>query len=120
VFNNSGECIIDCEVIRQKEILITRLINYPNPFSGSTRFLFNLDGPYAGAQAQIDIFTFSGQLVKKLAKAINEVDGRSIEIEWNGRDDSGDALGRGIYIFRLIIKGREGQVSKKIQKLIIL
>jgi hypothetical protein len=120
VFNNSGECIIDCEVIRQKEILITRLINYPNPFSGSTRFLFNLDGPYAGAEAQIDIFTFSGQLVKKLAKAINEVDGRSIEIEWNGRDDSGDALGRGIYIFRLIIKGREGQVSKKIQKLIIL
>jgi hypothetical protein len=120
VFNNSGECIINCEVIRQKDIFITRLINYPNPFSGSTRFLFNLDGPYAGAEAQIDIFTLSGQLVKKLGKVINEVDGRSIEIEWNGRDDSGDALGGGIYIFRLIIKGREGQVSKKMQKLIIL
>ena len=120
VFNNSGECVIDCEVIRQKEILITRLINYPNPFSGSTRFSFNLDGPYAGAEAQIDIFTLSGQLVKKLGKAINEVDGRSIEIEWNGRDDSGDGLGRGIYIFRLIIKGSEGKVSKKMQKLIIL
>lgn len=120
VYNNSGEYTIECVVQRQKEILIKRLINYPNPFSGSTRFLFDLDGPYAGATAQIDIFTMSGQLLKRLTKAINETDDRSIEIEWNGRDESGDAIGKGICIFQLIIKGREGQVSRKLQKLIIL
>lgn len=120
VFNNSAEYTIECVVVKQKEILIKRLINYPNPFSVSTRFLFDLDGPYAGATAQIDIFTMAGQFVKRLSKTINESNGRSIEIGWDGRDESGDAIGKGIYIFQLLIKGREGQVSKKLQKLIIL
>lgn len=120
VFNNSGEYTIECVVQRQKEISIKRLINYPNPFSGSTRFLFDLDGPLVGAVAQIDIFTMTGQFLKRLTKAINETDDRSIEIEWNGRDESGDEIGRGVYIFQLFIKGREGQVSRKLQKLIIL
>ena len=120
VFNNSSEYTIECIVQKKKEILVRRLINYPNPFSGKTRFLFDLDGPYAGASAQIDVFTMTGQFLKRISKTINEMDGRSIEIEWNGRDDSGDVVVKGIYIFQLLIKGREGQVTKKLQKLIIL
>ena len=120
VFNNSGEYTLTFEVRKQKEIIINRLINYPNPFSGSTRFLFDLDGPYIGASAQIDIFTLTGQLLKTISKTINESDKRSLEIQWNGRDESGDLIGRGIYIFQLLIKGREGQVSRNMQKLIIL
>ncbi|MFN5423333.1 MAG: type IX secretion system sortase PorU, partial [bacterium] len=100
VLNNSGEYTIECEVRKQKEIFITRLINYPNPFSGNTRFLFDLDGPYLGATAHIDIFTMTGQLLKRLSKTINESDDRSIEIEWNGSEESGDAIGRGVYIFQ--------------------
>lgn len=120
VFNNSGECTIDCEVIRQKDIFITRLINYPNPFSGSTRFLFNLDGPYAAATAEITVMTISGQVVRKFSKTINEANGRSIEVDWDGKQESGASMGRGIYVFQLLIKGSEGQLSKKMQKLIIL
>lgn len=120
VFNNSSEYTILCKVIRQDSIKVLRLFNYPNPVSNSTRFSFSLDGPYAGATAELKLLTVEGQAVRTLRKTINEAALRSIEIEWNGRDEKGNKLGRGVYIYQLSIMGKTGKLTRKVQKLIIL
>ncbi len=120
VFNNSSEYTILCKVIKQDTIKVTRLYNYPNPVYNSTMFSFSLDGPYAGTRADLKILTVEGQAVRTLTKAINEAALRSIEIEWNGRDEQGNRLGKGVYLYQLTIMSKTGKITRKVQKLIIL
>jgi hypothetical protein len=120
VFNNSSEYTILCKVIRQDSIKVLRLFNYPNPVTQSTRFSFILEGPCAGATAELKLLTIEGQAVRALSKTINEATLRSIEIEWNGMDERGNRLGRGVYIYQLSIMSKTGKLSRKVQKLIIL
>ena len=120
VFNNSSEYTILCKVIKQDTVKVTRLYNYPNPVSNSTLFSFSLEGPYAGTRADLKILTVEGQAVRTLTKAINEAALRSIEIEWNGRDEKGNRLGKGVYIYQLTIMSKTGKITQKVQKLIIL
>lgn len=120
VFNNSGEYTIMCKVVKQDSIVITRLSNYPNPFYYSTLFSFNLDGASVGSVAELTVLTLEGQPLRTFSRAINETGLRSIEVEWNGRDDRGNRMSRGIYIYQLTIRSREGKLTRKVQKLIIL
>lgn len=120
VFNNSSEYTLLCKVIKQDTIKVTRLFNYPNPVYNSTLFSFSLEGPSAGARADLHILTVEAQVVRTLTKAINETGLRSIEIEWNGRDEKGNRLGRGVYIYQLTIMSKTGKITRKVQKLIIL
>jgi hypothetical protein len=120
VFNNSSEYTLLCKVIKQDTIKVTRLFNYPNPVYNSTTFSFSLEGPSAGAKADLMILTLEGQALRSFTKAINEAGLRSIEIEWNGRDEKGNRLGRGVYIYQLTIMSKTGKITRKVQKLIIL
>lgn len=120
VFNNSSEYTLLCKVIRQDTVKVTRLFNYPNPVYNSTLFSFSLDGPYAGARADLKILTAEGQAIRTLTRAINEAGLRSIEIEWDGRDEKGNRLGRGMYIYQLTIMSKTGKITRKVKKLIIL
>ena len=120
VFNNSSEYTILCKVIKQDTVKVIRLYNYPNPVSNSTLFSFSLEGPYAGTRADLKILTVEGQAVRTLTKAINEAALRSIEIEWNGRDEKGNRVGKGVYIYQLTIMSKTGKITRKVQKLIIL
>jgi len=45
---------------------------------------------------------------------------RSEGINWDGRDDYGDKLARGVYVYRLSIETEEGSKAEKIEKLVIL
>ena len=120
VFNNSSEYTLLCEVIKQDTVKVVRLFNYPNPVYNSTIFSFSLEGPYAGTRADLKILTVEGQAVRTLTKAINEAALRSIEIEWNGRDEKGNRVGKGVYIYQLTIMSKTGKITRKVQKLIIL
>jgi hypothetical protein len=120
VFNNSSEYTLVCKVIKQDTIKVTRLFNYPNPVYNSTTFSFSLEGPSAGARAELMILTLEGQALRSFTKAINEAGLRSMEIEWNGRDEKGNRLGRGVYIYQLTIMSKTGKITRKVQKLIIL
>ena len=45
----------------------------------------------------------------------------SREIKWDGRDDFGDKIGKGVYIYRLKVKSTvSGEQAEKIEKLVIL
>jgi flagellar hook assembly protein FlgD len=105
--NESGEndYSIDFEIINKATI--SRLLNYPNPFSTSTRFVFELTGSEIPDELRIDIFTVTGTLVKTIF--LDEFGsiriGKNIsEYAWDGKDMYGDQLANGVYFYQVSIK----------------
>jgi hypothetical protein len=41
-------------------------------------------------------------------------------VQWNGRDEYGDKIGRGVYIYRLRVQTADGKAAEKLEKLFIL
>jgi hypothetical protein len=120
VLNNSSEYILEFSVTNDEDLVIKHVLNYPNPFTTKTQFWFEHNKPGQELLVQIHIFSLSGKVVKKLEKTINTPGNRSTDVEWDGRDDFGDKIGKGVYIYRLkVICG--GTKSKTItEKLVIL
>jgi len=101
ILNNSSEYTLDFSVMNDDELVISHVLNYPNPFTTNTQFWFEHNKPGQDLFVQIHIFSLSGKVVKKLEKTINTAGNRSCDIDWNGRDDFGDKIGRGVYIYRI-------------------
>jgi flagellar hook assembly protein FlgD len=101
---------INFEVI--KESSITYLMNYPNPFSTSTRFVFTLTGSVVPENIIIQIMTVTGKVVREITESeLGRIYiGRNIsEYDWNGTDEFGDPLANGVYLYRVKaqIKGED-------------
>ena len=41
-------------------------------------------------------------------------------MEWDGLDDFGDKIGRGVYVYQLEVKTTNGETARKLEKLVIL
>ncbi len=83
---------------------ITKMMNYPNPFSTSTRFVFTLTGSKAPDDILIQIMTVTGRVVKEINEAeLGPIQiGRNItEYAWDGTDEFGDPLANGVYLYRV-------------------
>jgi flagellar hook assembly protein FlgD len=94
---------IDFEVIN--ETTISYLMNYPNPFSTSTRFVFTLTGERIPDHMTIQIMTVSGKVVREITLAeLGPINiGRNVtEYAWDGRDEFGDLLANGVYLYRVM------------------
>jgi len=120
VNNNSSEVSLDFEVVEQKELAINHLLNYPNPFTTHTEFYFEHNQIHNIDEARIEIMTVSGKLVKTIFQTVESCAYRSEGIAWDGRDEFGDKLAKGVYVYRLTVKTADGQKSEKLEKLVIL
>jgi hypothetical protein len=86
---------------------ITRLLNYPNPFTTSTRFAFTITGHRLPDELRIQIFTVTGRVVREIQ--MSELGSLRIgqnltEFAWDGTDQFGDRLANGVYFYRVISK----------------
>lgn len=105
--NNSGKDAysIEFEVINRS--MVTQVMNYPNPFSTATRFVFTLTGSRIPDVFTIQVLTVTGKVVREITQAeLGSIHiGRNItEYAWDGRDEYGDRLANGVYIYRVIMK----------------
>ncbi len=96
---------------------ITNVLNYPNPFSTATQFIFTMTGSEVPSQFKIQILTITGKVVREIKKYElgNLHIGRNItDYRWDGKDEYGQTLGNGVYLYRVItsIKG-EGVEQRK-------
>lgn len=85
--------------------MISEMLNYPNPFTTSTAFVFTLTGSRVPSNIRIQILTITGKIVREINK--NELGnihvGRNItEYKWDGTDQYGQKLGNGVYLYRVI------------------
>jgi len=120
VYNNSSEATIEFVVVNTRDIQLERVYNYPNPFTTYTEFWFEHNQPGKQLFAQVQIFTVSGKLVKTLEQHILNEGYRSTSITWDGLDQYGDRIGRGVYVYRLKVRTENFSVAEKYQKLVIL
>lgn len=102
--NVSGdyEYKVNFEVVRESSI--TNMMNYPNPFSTSTRFVFTLTGTQEPDDIIIRIMTVSGRVVREITEDElgRIVIGRNItEYAWDGKDEFGDPLANGVYLYEV-------------------
>jgi hypothetical protein len=120
VNNNSSEVELNFTVGKKEDPKVQRLYNYPNPFSNSTQFLLEHNQSCSSLDVQLQIYTVSGRLVKTIQeKAVTS--GFTIRgIFWDGKDDFGDKLANGVYVYRLIYQNEEGKKAEETQKLVIL
>ena len=93
---------VSFEVIHESSI--TNMMNYPNPFSTSTRFVFTLTGSEEPDEILIQILTVSGRVVREITEdELGQIHiGRNItEYAWDGTDEFGDPLANGVYLYRV-------------------
>jgi hypothetical protein len=120
VYNNSAQAYTEFVVSESAKLALSHVLNYPNPFTTKTQFYFEHNRCCDLMDVQIQIFTVSGKLVKTIQTLVNSEGFRSNPIEWDGKDDYGDQIGRGVYIYRVKVKSSMGDMADAFEKLVIL
>jgi hypothetical protein len=85
--------------------MITNLLNYPNPFTTSTAFVFTLTGTQIPTYFRIQILTITGKIVKEITKeelGPLKIGNNITEYKWDGRDQFGQPLANGVYLYRVM------------------
>jgi len=100
---NSIEYRVLFEVINKP--MISNMLNYPNPFTSSTAFVFTVTGSEVPQNIKIEIMTITGKIVREITK--DELGplhiGRNItEFKWDGTDQYGQKLANGVYLYRVV------------------
>ena len=115
------ETTLNFVVVSDAILNLENVLNYPNPFVNYTEFWFKHNKPNEVLEVQVQIFTVSGKLVKTINQNIQTTGSLSRNINWNGLDDFGNKIGKGVYVYRLRVKATETNlVSEKYEKLVIL
>ena len=118
--NNSSSENTEFIVASSAELALRQVLNYPNPFTTSTKFFVEHNQCCSSLNLSIQIFTISGKLIKTINKNLFNEGFRIDGIEWDGRDEYGDKLAKGVYIYKVKLSASDGSSTEKIQKLVIL
>lgn len=121
VYNNSSTAEIQFIVAGNDDLEITNVLNYPNPFVSYTEFWFNHNRPFEPLEVQVQVFTVTGKVVWTKNQIINTDGFLSRDIIWDGKDDFGDRIGKGVYVYKIsVISSLTNKRVEKIEKLVIL
>ena len=120
VFDNVATKTIDFVVAKNKNLELMHVLNYPNPFSNKTVFYFECNQFNMLLNVKIQIYTITGKQIKTIQNMITMDGNRNDGIFWDGTDDFGDKLAKGVYIYRLVIWDASGRKDEVIEKLFIL
>ncbi|MCD6176980.1 MAG: T9SS type A sorting domain-containing protein, partial [Candidatus Cloacimonetes bacterium] len=78
--------------------------NYPNPFNPNTTIFFETTNSHENAR--IEIYNLKGQKVQEFDVILNDVEGESNSITWNGTDSNNQSVSSGIYFYQLKVDGK--------------
>jgi len=121
VYNNSGDGYTEFVVAETADLALSHVLNYPNPFTTNTSFWFEHNRPGDVLDVKVEIFTVSGKRIKTIQEQVSTEGYRVDNIEWDGLDEFGDVIGRGVYIYKLTVKAAsDNSKANEFQKLVIL
>lgn len=120
VYNNSSTADIAFVVSESEELALDHVLNYPNPFTTNTDFYLEHNHPNQDLFVRVQVFTISGKVVKTIDGTYNSKGFRLGPINWNGLDDFGDKIGKGVYVYKVYVKSPNGDIADKFEKLVIL
>jgi len=120
-YNNPSESALSFVVVDDNDLILSNVLNYPNPFVNYTEFWFNHNKPNESLEVMVQIFTVSGKLIKTLSQSVKSEGLLSREITWDGLDDFGNKIGKGVYIYKLQVRSLLSNAkAEKFEKLVIL
>lgn len=114
--NKSGSVSYDINFEVINKSTITEVLNYPNPFSTSTRFVFTLTGSEIPETFKIQILTITGRVVKEISRAdlgVIRIGKNVSEYAWDGTDDYGDKLANGVYLYKVQTRLNGSEIEKR-------
>ncbi len=118
--NNSSKAYTEFIIESNPELALKHLLNYPNPFTTSTGFYFEHNQSSEDLEILIHIYTISGKIIKTLEGVYSATSQRIGPIQWDGLDEFGDKIGKGVYVYQITVKNSKGDTDKAIQKLVLL
>ncbi len=126
VYNNSVKTEIQFIVVNENdELILERVLNYPNPFVSYTEFWFKHNSS-SELDVMVQVYTVTGKLIKTLrgnSSTGNKGGNASLfrGLPWDGKDDFGDRIGKGVYVYKLTVKSiGTNKKAVKFEKLVIL
>ena len=103
--NKAGNFVYRIAFTVINKAMISNLLNYPNPFTTSTAFVFTVTGSEVPQNIRIQILTITGKIIREITKAeLGDLHiGRNItDFKWDGTDMYGQKLANGVYLYRVI------------------
>ncbi|MCU0345788.1 MAG: type IX secretion system sortase PorU [Saprospiraceae bacterium] len=107
IANNPAEGYTEFVVASSEKVALEHVLNYPNPFTTNTYFLFEHNQAGQELDVMVQIYSVSGRLIKTLEQRIISTGyrlGTGEAIQWDGRDDFGDPLAKGIYLYKVKVR----------------
>ncbi|UPT69543.1 MAG: type IX secretion system sortase PorU [Flavobacterium sp. JAD_PAG50586_2] len=121
VYNNPVTAEIQFMVVGDESVTLSHVLNYPNPFVSYTEFWFSHNRPFEPLDVQVQVMTITGKIVWTKNQTVTTDGFLSREITWDGKDDFGDRIGKGVYVYKLTVKSTlSNKKAEKIEKLVIL
>ena len=100
--NNANYVSYNIEIrsfVGSNRLQVYEVINYPNPTRGDTHFLFKVNRDMT--ETEIKIFTVAGRLIRTLGPEITAGSGLQNQIYWDGKDEDGDSIANGVYLYKI-------------------
>lgn len=120
VNNNSADASIDFVVVSSAKFAIDKIFNYPNPFKDRTTFSIEHNRPNEDLDMTLEIYDLQGQLITGVTSVVHPLGDRITTFDWDGTDAHGNAVSNGIYIYKIVLKTKDGQVAQQTQKLVVV
>jgi hypothetical protein len=119
---NSLGSVVDSSGLEKRfmvsnEAKLLNVYNFPNPTAGETHFTFKLTR--IPDKIKIRIFTIAGRLIKEIEVPPADLKYDFNKIYWDGKDEDGDIVGNGVYLYKVILTAGE-KTEDVIQKLAIV
>lgn len=121
VANNSNSARVSFVVADDALMALGHVLNYPNPFTTHTQFFVEHNRNGSVLDVQVRIYTVSGRLVKTLQDNFLADGNLYCDMTWDGLDDYGDAISRGVYVYQVMVQDQtQGGTISKFEKLVVL
>ncbi len=119
VFNNfSSEEAYFTVLSPENSLTIRDIYNFPNPFSSNTTFTFQ-HNITSSVNVKIKIYTIAGRLIKQIEE--NNLFNKFVKIDWDGRDEDGNLVANGTYLYKIIVESNDGKIKNSaLSKLAII
>ena len=85
--------------------------NYPNPFNPETSFDFSI---FKHEEVEISVYDITGRLVQDLVNG--SVSEGYHSVVWDGRDNSGQQVSAGLYLYTLKSNGMTSHAKMVLMK----
>ena len=96
------------------------LINYPNPFIAETNISLEHNRPDNELDVTINIFNIDGRIIKIIKTKIASTGYTLPPVVWDGNDDGGRKVGRGMYPYTVTVITGNGETARASGRMIIL